>query len=63
MATPPNILIGSYANLTFGQFAINLSGICTICMIITAVYYAFWYKKDFLRAHVKYFPGWISWKC
>ena len=50
---PPNILIGSYANLTFGQFAINLTGICTICMIITAVYYVFWYKKDYLQAEVK----------
>jgi Na+/H+ antiporter NhaD/arsenite permease-like protein len=50
---PPNILIGSYANLTFGQFAVNLAGICTICMIITAIYYAFWYRKDFLRADVK----------
>ncbi|HEX9883413.1 MAG TPA: ArsB/NhaD family transporter, partial [Desulfobaccales bacterium] len=50
---PPNILIGSYANLTFGQFALNLTGICTICMIITAVYYVFWYKKDYLQAEVK----------
>ena len=50
---PPNILIGSYANLTFGQFAINLTGICTISMIITAVYYVFWYKKDYLQAEVK----------
>jgi Na+/H+ antiporter NhaD/arsenite permease-like protein len=50
---PPNILIGSYANLTFGQFAANLTGICTICMIITAVYYVFWYKKDYLQAEVK----------
>jgi len=50
---PPNILIGSYANLTFGQFALNLTGICTICMIITAVYFVFWYKKDYLQAEVK----------
>jgi len=50
---PPNILIGSYANLTFGQFALNLTGICTICMMITAVYYVFWYKKDYLQAEVK----------
>ncbi len=50
---PPNILIGSYANLTFGQFAINLTGICTLCMVITAVYYVFWYKKDYLRAELK----------
>jgi len=50
---PPNILIGSYANLTFGQFALNLAGICTLCMVITAVYYAFWYKKDYLQAELK----------
>jgi Na+/H+ antiporter NhaD/arsenite permease-like protein len=50
---PPNILIGSYANLTFGQFAVNLAGICTICMMVTAVYYVFWYKKDYLQAEVK----------
>jgi Na+/H+ antiporter NhaD/arsenite permease-like protein len=50
---PPNILIGSYANLTFGQFAANLTGICTICMVITAVYYVLWYKKDYFQAEVK----------
>ncbi len=50
---PPNILIGSYANLTFGQFVLNLTGICTICMVVTAVYYAFWYKKDYLTAEAK----------
>jgi Na+/H+ antiporter NhaD/arsenite permease-like protein len=50
---PPNILIGSYAGLTFGQFVINLSLICILCMVVTAIYYAFWYKKDFLNAEVK----------
>ncbi|MEW6659669.1 MAG: SLC13 family permease [Thermodesulfobacteriota bacterium] len=49
---PPNILIGSYANLTFGQFVLNLAGICTVCMIITAVYYVFWYKKDYLQSEI-----------
>ncbi|MFZ5447946.1 MAG: SLC13 family permease [Thermodesulfobacteriota bacterium] len=49
---PPNILIGSYADLTFGQFVVNLTGICIICMIVTAVYYVFWYKKDYLRAEI-----------
>ncbi len=28
---PPNILIGSYANLTFGDFVVNLTLICAIC--------------------------------
>jgi Na+/H+ antiporter NhaD/arsenite permease-like protein len=50
---PPNILIGSYANLSFGQFVINLSAICAVCMVVTAIYYIFWYRKDFLKAEVK----------
>ncbi len=50
---PPNILIGSYANLTFGQFVLNLAAICAVCMAVTAVYYVLWYKKDYLRAELK----------
>jgi Na+/H+ antiporter NhaD/arsenite permease-like protein len=49
---PPNILIGSYANLSFGQFVVNLAAICAVCMVVTGVYYLFWYKKDYLRAEV-----------
>ncbi|AEB09179.1 SLC13 family permease [Desulfobacca acetoxidans] len=50
---PPNILIGSYANLTFADFVVNLTIICAICLVIAVIYYVFWYKKDFLKAEVK----------
>jgi Na+/H+ antiporter NhaD/arsenite permease-like protein len=50
---PPNILIGSYANLSFGDFVINLTLICLIVLIVCAVYFVFWYKKDYLKAEVK----------
>ncbi len=50
---PPNILIGSYAKLTFAQFITNLTVICVICLAISAVYYLYWYKKDYLKAEVK----------
>ena len=50
---PPNILIGSYARLTFGDFVLNLTVICAILMVVTAIYFVFWYKKDFLKAEVK----------
>jgi Na+/H+ antiporter NhaD/arsenite permease-like protein len=50
---PPNILIGSYANLTFGDFVLNLTLVCFIALAVTAVYFVFWYKKDFLKAEVK----------
>ena len=50
---PPNILIGSYANLTFGDFVVNLTIICAICLVVAVVYFVYWYKKDFLKAEVK----------
>jgi len=50
---PPNILIGSYAKLTFGQFVTNLSLICTACLALTSLWYLWWYKKGYLAAEVK----------
>ncbi|MGQ9920070.1 MAG: SLC13 family permease [Desulfobacca sp.] len=50
---PPNILIGSYANLTFADFVVNLTPIIIIGMIFIAVYYVYWYKKSYLKAEVK----------
>ena len=57
---PPNILIGSYANLSFGDFVINLTLICAICLAVAVVYYVYWYKKDFLKAEVKDVPRTIE---
>ncbi|MBI4642577.1 MAG: ArsB/NhaD family transporter [Deltaproteobacteria bacterium] len=50
---PPNILIGSYAKLTFAQFVINLALVCTVCLILTSLWYLWWYKKGYLQADVK----------
>jgi Na+/H+ antiporter NhaD/arsenite permease-like protein len=50
---PPNILIGSYAHLTFGDFVINLALICIVALVITAIYFVFWHKKDYLNAEVE----------
>jgi Na+/H+ antiporter NhaD/arsenite permease-like protein len=50
---PPNILIGSYANLSFGDFVINLTLVCLVALLVTAVYFVFWHKKDYLKAEVK----------
>ena len=49
---PPNILIGSYANLTFGAFVSNLTLICIVCMLVTAVYFVYWHKQDYMQAEV-----------
>jgi Na+/H+ antiporter NhaD/arsenite permease-like protein len=49
---PPNIMIGSYAGLTFMDFVSNLAVICFICLIFTIIYFVRWYKKDYVQAKV-----------
>jgi Na+/H+ antiporter NhaD/arsenite permease-like protein len=49
---PPNIMIGSYAKLSFLQFAQNLTVICAICLVVTVVYFVILYKKEYLTAKV-----------
>ena len=50
---PPNILIGSYAGLTFGQFVQNLSLICGISLVASSFFLIWWNKKEYLKADVK----------
>ncbi|MBI5602054.1 MAG: ArsB/NhaD family transporter [Deltaproteobacteria bacterium] len=49
---PPNIMIGSYAKLSFVDFVSNLTLICLISLVVTIVYFIYWYKKDYLKAQV-----------
>jgi Na+/H+ antiporter NhaD/arsenite permease-like protein len=57
---PPNILIGSYAGLTFGQFVQNLALVCTICLAVSSLWYLWWHKKDYIKAEVKDIPRTIA---
>jgi Na+/H+ antiporter NhaD/arsenite permease-like protein len=57
---PPNILIGSYAGLTFGQFVQNLTIVCAICLAVSSMWYLWWHKKDYLEAEVKDIPRTIA---
>jgi Na+/H+ antiporter NhaD/arsenite permease-like protein len=57
---PPNILIGSYAGLTFGQFVQNLTLVCAICLAVSSMWYLWWHKKDYLQAEVKDIPRTIT---
>jgi len=56
---PPNIMIGSYAGLTFMDFVKNLTVICFICLIVSIIYFVWWYKKDYLQARVDDIEGTI----
>lgn len=49
---PPNIMIGSYAKLSFVDFVQNLTIICVICLVVTVVYFLYWYKKGYMKAEV-----------
>jgi Na+/H+ antiporter NhaD/arsenite permease-like protein len=57
---PPNILIGSYAGLTFGQFVQNLSLVCAICLVVSSLFLVWWNKKEYLKAEVKDVPRTIE---
>jgi len=57
---PPNILIGSYAGLTFGQFVQNLSLICAISLVASSLFLVWWNKKEYLKAEVKDVPRTIE---
>jgi Na+/H+ antiporter NhaD/arsenite permease-like protein len=57
---PPNILIGSYAGLSFGQFVQNLALVCTICLAVSSLWYLWWHKKDYFKAEVKDIPRTIA---
>jgi len=57
---PPNIMIGSYAKLSFVDFVQNLTVICAICLVVTMVYFVFWYKKGYLKARVENVPKMIE---
>jgi Na+/H+ antiporter NhaD/arsenite permease-like protein len=56
---PPNIMIGSYAGLTFMDFVSNLTIICLICQVATIFYFLWWYKKDYVQARVDDIEGTI----
>jgi Na+/H+ antiporter NhaD/arsenite permease-like protein len=49
---PPNIMIGSYANLTFIEFVQNLAPVCVIVMVILFVFSKYLFGKEYNKAKV-----------
>ncbi len=49
---PPNIMIGSYAKLSFLDFVQNLAVICSISLVFTVIFFIFLYKKNYMTAQV-----------
>jgi Na+/H+ antiporter NhaD/arsenite permease-like protein len=57
---PPNIMIGSYAQLTFMNFVENLTIVCLIGLAASIVYYLFWFRSGYLAAKVGDVPAMIA---
>lgn len=49
---PPNIMIGSYAKLSFMDFVANLAVISGVCMAFSILYCLSWFRKDYAKAQV-----------
>lgn len=49
---PPNIMIGSYAGLTFIDFVKNLAPVCVASMIFLFVFTKLVYGREYKKAHV-----------
>jgi len=49
---PPNIMIGSYAGLTFMDFVVALALICLVCMVALIIFTKFVWGKGYAAAKV-----------
>ncbi len=57
---PPNIMIGSYAGLTFNDFLIELTPVVLIVMAAQLIYNKLLYGKEYKRAKVEDVPKMIT---
>jgi Na+/H+ antiporter NhaD/arsenite permease-like protein len=57
---PPNIMIGSYAGLTFNDFVLHLTPVVIIVIIANIIYNKFLYGAAYKRAKVDDVPKMIS---
>ncbi len=57
---PPNIMIGSYAGLTFMDFVKNLAPVCIISMVVLFFYTKFVYNREYGRAKVEDIQAFIE---
>jgi Na+/H+ antiporter NhaD/arsenite permease-like protein len=50
---PPNIMIGSYAGLTFNDFVINLSPLIAVVMVVLLGMMRLYYGKEYKKAKIE----------
>lgn len=57
---PPNIMIGSYAGLTFNDFIITLAPVVIVTMFLQVAYTKWYYGRDYEKAEVEDVEGTIK---
>jgi Na+/H+ antiporter NhaD/arsenite permease-like protein len=57
---PPNIMIGSFAGLTFNDFAVTLTPVVIVTMAAQILFTKWYYGRDYAKAKVEDVPGMIS---
>jgi Na+/H+ antiporter NhaD/arsenite permease-like protein len=57
---PPNIMIGSFAGLTFNHFVLNLAPVVLLVMATQILYNKFYYGADYHKAKVADVPKMIA---
>ncbi len=57
---PPNIMIGSYAGLTFTNFVVALIWVCILSIIALAIFTKFVWGKEYAKAKVEDIPAHIE---
>ncbi len=57
---PPNIMIGSYAGLTFVQFVKNLTPVVVVSMMVLYVFTKFVYKQEYGKAKIEDVDAFIA---
>lgn len=57
---PPNIMIGSYASLSFNQFVEHLAVVCLIGLAMSIAYFLFYFRRSYHSARVSDIPAMIA---
>jgi Na+/H+ antiporter NhaD/arsenite permease-like protein len=57
---PPNIMIGSFAGITFNQFVLHLTPVVVVVMVAQIIYNKFVYGADYDKAKVEDVPKMIA---
>ncbi len=57
---PPNIMIGSYAGLTFNDFLLDLTPVVIITMVAQIIFTKWYYGKEYKDGRVDDVPGTIA---